>query len=387
MMKLGIIGASYLQAPLILKAKNQGIETHVFAWAANDIGETIADYFYPISIVEKEKILERCREIQIDGICTIASDLAVITVNYVGYHMGLVCNPPQSSLLSTNKYEMRKVLEKRKDPSPKSVLVKDETDSIESIIKYPVIVKPTDRSGSRGITKVCKPEDLKEAINFAKENGFHKDVLIEEFADGDEYSVECISYRGRHTMLAITKKFTTGAPHFIETGHIEPAKEKNFTYDKIEQVVKHVLDTVEIKNGASHTELKITENGMINIIEIGGRMGGDFIGSDLVELSTGIDYVQCVIDIALGKEPNTVPKYSEQTAAIQFLFSKADIEFCQKIVKEHPELIVKWEIFEDRDAEITDSSKRWGYYLLRSGDESKISKYLIVKREREDDKF
>ena len=92
MKKLAIIGASYLQEPLIEKAKSMGIETHVFAWAAGDVGEKSADYFYPISIVEKDEILKRCREIGIDGICTIASDLAVITVNYVaivcrrGYH-------------------------------------------------------------------------------------------------------------------------------------------------------------------------------------------------------------------------------------------------------------------------------------------------------------
>lgn len=83
MKKLAIIGASYLQEPLIEKAKSMGIETHVFAWAAGDVGEKSADYFYPISIVEKDEILKRCREIGIDGICTIASDLAVITVNYV----------------------------------------------------------------------------------------------------------------------------------------------------------------------------------------------------------------------------------------------------------------------------------------------------------------
>ena len=70
MKKLAIIGASYLQEPLIEKAKGMGLETHVFAWQTGDIGEHSADYFYPISIVEKDKILEKCREIGIDGICT-----------------------------------------------------------------------------------------------------------------------------------------------------------------------------------------------------------------------------------------------------------------------------------------------------------------------------
>ena len=88
--KLAIIGASYLQLPLIQSAKRRGIETHVFAWQSGDVGEKEADFFYPISTVEKEQILDECRRIGIDGICSIASDLAMITVNYVAEQMGLV---------------------------------------------------------------------------------------------------------------------------------------------------------------------------------------------------------------------------------------------------------------------------------------------------------
>ena len=123
MKKLAIIGASYLQEPLIEKAKSMGIETHVFAWAAGDVGEKSADYFYPISIVEKDEILKRCREIGIDGICTIASDLAVITVNYVANNMGLTANSIACTEKSTNKHLMRAAFEKNGDPSPKSILV------------------------------------------------------------------------------------------------------------------------------------------------------------------------------------------------------------------------------------------------------------------------
>lgn len=112
MKKLAIIGASYLQEPLIQKAKSMGIETHVFAWAANDVGEKSADYFYPISIIEKEQITQKCREIGIDGICTIASDLAVITVNYVANQLHLNANSMECTRLSTNKHLMREAFEK-----------------------------------------------------------------------------------------------------------------------------------------------------------------------------------------------------------------------------------------------------------------------------------
>lgn len=92
MKKIAIIGASYLQEPLIQKAKSRDVETHVFAWACDDIGESSADHFYPISIVEKDKILDKCREIGIDAVCSIGSDLAIITVNYIAERLGLVGN-------------------------------------------------------------------------------------------------------------------------------------------------------------------------------------------------------------------------------------------------------------------------------------------------------
>ena len=90
--KIAIIGASLFQDPLILKAQELGLETHVFAWKTGDIGESLADYFYPISTREKDRILQRCREIGVEGIISIGSDLAMDTVNYVADKMGLVGN-------------------------------------------------------------------------------------------------------------------------------------------------------------------------------------------------------------------------------------------------------------------------------------------------------
>ena len=97
--KIAIIGASYLQNPLILKAKELGFETHVFAWQCGDVGERTADYFYPISIVEKDLILAKCKEIGVDGVCSIGSDLANIVVSYVASSMGLVSTPSRQPAL------------------------------------------------------------------------------------------------------------------------------------------------------------------------------------------------------------------------------------------------------------------------------------------------
>lgn len=375
MKKLAVIGASYLQLPLIEKAKSMGVETHVFAWAANDVGEREADHFYPISIVEKKLILTRCREIGIDGICSIASDLAMTTVNYVAEEMGLAGNSMRCTEKSTNKHRMRRAFEQNGDPSPRSLLVRSARDLEGVALRYPVIVKPTDRSGSRGITKLNDAGGMEAAIEAALEQSFEKQALVEEFAGGREYSVECVSWRGRHHFLAMTQKYTTGAPHFIETGHLQPAPLSDELLARVQSIVFHALDTLEIQNGASHTELKIDSDGTIRLIEIGGRMGGDFIGSDLVRLSTGVDFVQAVIQIALGQKPDIARRW-ERAAAVRFVFAPEDAAVLTRIQREKPELLVQQDVDASFEHPVTDSASRFGYYLLQGENAAQLLPYL-----------
>lgn len=375
MKKIAIIGASYLQAPLIETAKAMGLETHVFAWAANDVGEKIADYFYPISIVEKELILEKCKEISIDGICSIASDLAIITVNYVAEHLGLVSNSLAATVVSTNKHEMRECFKRNNDPSPRSQIVTSADDIDINDWSLPLIVKPLDRSGSRGITKIQDFKLLEKAILEAKEAGFDKHALVEEYVEGDEYSVEYLSDNGIHHFLAITKKYTTGAPHFIETGHIEPSGLDEALVKKVKTVVEHALGSLGLKYGASHSEVKI-KNGVIKIIEIGGRMGGDFIGSSLVKLSTGFDFVKEVINVALGNGCSNDYQRLDKCAGVRFIFNQKDLDVLTKIQSEHPDILVEYECYGHLEEDVTDSSNRHGYYLLCSDDRQLVKKYL-----------
>lgn len=376
MNNIAIVGASYLQLPLILKAKEMGYTTHVFAWKANDVGEKEADYFYPISIIEKEKILEKCKEINICGICSIASDLASITVNYVAQNLGLVSNSLECTKKSTNKYLMRKCFEENNDPSLKYCLVSTIDEIDYCTLCFPLIVKPLDRSGSRGISKVHNINELIIAIDNAKKEGFEKKVLIEEFAEGKEYSVECLSWKGEHSLLQITLKYTTGSPNFIETAHLEPAPVGEELKNKIRNVVFHALNSLGVEYGASHSEIKIDDNGNIKIIEIGARMGGDLIGSHLVKLTTGVDFVEEVINIAVGKKPNLTINSQNSVAAVRFIFDKNDIDVLETIKKTNPEMIIDYNIDSNINEKVLNSSNRHGYYLMRSNSINNIIKYI-----------
>ena len=298
--KLAIIGASYLQLPLVRKAKEMGIETICFAWEEGAVCKEIADYFYPISIVEKDDILKKCQEIGVDGITTIASDTAVVTVNYVAFRMGLISNPDDYTKVTTNKYLMRQCFIEHGVPSPKFALVDDLAHYQIKGFKFPLIVKPTDRSGSRGVEEVLDPVQLEDAIKRAQGESFEHKAIIEEFVTGREISVESISYQGKHFILQITDKVTTGAPFFVELEHHQPSSLSLEIKDEVKNIVLKALDALHIQYGASHSELKIAEDGDIRVIEIGARMGGDFIGSNLVQLSTGYDFLKGVIEVALG---------------------------------------------------------------------------------------
>ena len=367
MKKLLIIGANNFQLPLILKAKEMGIETHVFAWEEGAVGKKYSDFFYPISITEKELILEEANKIQPDGIISIASDLASITVNYIAEKLGLIGNSIDCTNKTTNKYLMRKVLHNNGLPCPKFTNVYD-VDFINNSLNFPLIVKPTDRSGSRGVTKVDKLIDLENAVERAKKESFNNEIIIEEFVTGLEYSIEMISWKGQHHYLQITEKETSGQPYFVEKGQHQPAILSSQMKENIIDLIKKTLTVLGVEYGASHSEIIITCENQVFITEIGARMGGDYIGSDLVELSTGFDFVKQVINISLG--------YFEDIGDLQNNFSGTYYIYPKKgriiniidNTSKYPE-IIRSELYSnigDFVPEIKESNDRPGCFIYKS---------------------
>lgn len=365
MKKIAIIGGSYLQLPAVLKAKELGYEVHCFSWIDGAVCAEKADYFYPISIIEKENILAKCKEIGIDGITTIASDVAVLTVNYVASRMGLLSNPDEYSEITTNKYLMRECFAKHNVPSPLFTIADNNKNYNIKGFKFPLVVKPTDRSGSRGVEKVLEPLQLERAIERAQNEAFSGAAIIEEYVSGNEISVESISYEGKHYILQITDKVTTGAPYFVELEHHQPSSLSVEVQEKVKAIVLNALNALHIQYGASHSELKITADNEIKVIEIGARMGGDFIGSNLVKLSTGYDFLEGVIKVAMGEF--IVPVITENNYSGVYFLSE-ETKHLKSIIenwKDYPEIL---------EADITDSvlhkiecsGDRSGYFIYKT---------------------
>ena len=368
---IAIIGASYLQRPLVERAKQLGLRTICFAWAEGAVCKDICDVFYPISITEKEQILDVCRKEQIDGVCTIASDVAAPTVAYVAEHMKLTGNSYEAAVRANNKFAMRNAFMAAGVPCPAYHVCKSFDELAQTDIHYPVIVKPTDRSGSLGITKVTNQDELRQAVTIAVNHSFEHEALVEQFIEGREISVEFISYGGTHYPLQITDKVTTEAPHFVELAHHQPAELTEEQYKAIYALTQKALNALGVTNGASHSEYKITADGQIYVMEIGARMGGDFIGSDLVRLSTGYDFVQGVIEVALGlfevpQQP--VHKY----AGVYFLSAETEqVKHYIDHQDDYPEIVMA-EQTSDELRHVNCSSERSGYFIYQADHKFKI---------------
>lgn len=365
MKTLAIVGASYLQRPLVEKAKEMGLRTICFAWALGEVCSDIADHFYPISITEREKILGICRKETISGICTIASDVAAPTVAYVAERMGLTGNSYEASVRANDKFLMRKAFSSVGIKCPFFFFARSSEDIKGRQLRFPLIVKPCDRSGSLGVRKVNSEKELRGGLEYALECSFKSEAIIEEYIEGREVSVEFISHRGHHYPLTVTDKVTTGSPHFVELEHHQPANLSPEVYDRLYATTKQALDALGITDGASHTEFRITGNDEIFIIELGARMGGDFIGSDLVRLSTGYDFVKGVIQVALGEF--TIPEFSKRSCSgVYFLCKETERLLPVFNGVTRPPFIFEMEKTGDELKEVACSADRSGYLIYQA---------------------
>lgn len=271
-----------------------------------------------ISTIDIPAILETAKKHQIDGIITLASDMPMQSVAVVSHEMGLVGISKDTALKATNKAFMRDALKKAEVPVPLYFRVNGKEAFIDAVEKvkaagYKCIVKPADNSGSRGVDLLKDGTDLNAAYEYTARYSRSGEIVVEEFMEGSEVSVETLAVDGNVHVIQITDKLTTGAPYFVEMGHSQPSRLSDEMKSKIAKVTIAANKAIGIQNGPSHTEIKVTKDGP-KIVELGARLGGDCITTHLVPLSTGVDMVECCIRIALGEKPDISPKWNKGSA-------------------------------------------------------------------------
>ena len=308
MKRLMIIGASVLQLPAILKAKEMGLYVGVADFNPQAIGRSYADEFFDASTMEEDEVLEAALAFKPDGIMTLATDMPMRGVAKVSEKLGLHSISYDTAIKATDKYEMIKAFKAHEVASPWFYTVdsKEELKGLEQQLSFPCIMKPTDNAGSHGVVLANDFEELLQSYDYSHASARSGRVIIEEYLQGDEVSVEVMVVNGKVNILQITDKLTTGAPHFVEMGHSQPSQHPVETQKAIKELATKACLSVGIDQGPAHVEMMVTDRGPV-MIELGARMGGDNITTALVPLSTGIDMVKASIDVAMCNQPVISP--------------------------------------------------------------------------------
>lgn len=331
MKKLLVLAAGLLQLPVIKKAKEKGYYVIAADDDPNAPGMALADKaIVPGGLMNEEKMVSLAKEEHVEGVIHPCSEVAMNVMGRINDELHLSGISKEIAIRATNKHLMREAFEKYGAPSPKSILTKDEEDAW-SVFSHEfdanAILKPSRNSGSRGIAKVEKGIGKEEFVSLYKraldESRDHQ-VLIEQFIEGPEFSVEVIVWQGEPHVLAVTDKKTTEAPYFVELGHNQPSVYSIEIQQKLKEGAVAGCKALGLTNCAAHCELKI-QNGEAYLMEIGARMGGDFISTELTHLSTGIDMVAATIDVVLGIEPDLKPKTKGQGVCIRYFTTKPGV--------------------------------------------------------------
>ncbi len=301
--KILIVGASSYQLPGILKAKEMGLWTAVLDQNPNAPGVAYADTFFEVSTTDEAGVLEAATSFGADAIFTLATDQPMRAVAFASERLNLPGLTYDVAVRATDKFCQMETLKEMGVPIPWFLRVKEsERLNPKEIPSFPCISKPVDSSGSRGVIYISDPDELNQSIVYSASFGKNKEVILQEFMEGPEVSCEMLVIDGQPVLLQVTDKITSGKPHFVEIGHSQPSSLPKAALAAIEKVACDACRAIGIKNSATHVEIMLTCDGP-KIVELGARMGGDLIGTHLVELSTGIDMTRAAIMLALGLKP------------------------------------------------------------------------------------
>ncbi len=305
MKKVLIVGAGFLQSFVIRKAKELGYYVYAIDMDPNAVGFKYADEYGLINIVDKEAACVFAQEKQVNGVLTAATDYGVLTVSHIAEKMGLPGINYASAQLIKNKYEVRhRLYEAGADDTGLSYQITGEEDIVNASEKvdFPVMVKPCDGSGSRGAARVDSVDDFADACRTAMSCSITKKATVEPFINGVEYGVESFVCNGETHILAVMKKWMTNPPYYAELGHAVPSGLSSEIENKIRGCVAKAIEVLGINFGSVNMDLLLTEEGSVHIVDIGARMGGNLIGSHIIPLGTGIDYIGNIVKAAVGDE-------------------------------------------------------------------------------------
>lgn len=379
MKKVLIFGVGELQRSIIRRAKLKGLFTIGIDPCADAVCKDEVDAFEIVGGQDFEGTCAVVEKYGVDAIVTAATDKPLVMMARVAEKYGFPFYSVETAQWSTDKYQMKQRFLEGGVPCARGRLIAKVEEAND--LYYPLIIKPRDNSGSRGV-KLCRnKEELQEAMQEALQYSHLDTVLVEEYIEGQEYSIEGLHYEGKSEVIQFTEKTTTEFPYNVELAHKQPANLTEKQKNDIRELVSRIANCMHFENCPSHTELKINERGIF-IIETSPRLGGDYITSTLVPLSTGINMEDQLLSIALGEKVDTQTGRVEKASGVCFFCLPEGVV---KYIDPKMEEMVSWPgvySFElklkegDEVHQITSSLNRYGEVIVKGEDRKMVDKRL-----------
>lgn len=369
-MNVLVVGAGIHQVPGILKLKEKGHYVIAVDGAADAEGKDSADEFYAVDIKDSEAILSLLarNNLIIDSAMCFSTEIALRTVADINERLGLVGLNMKEVLVATDKVAQREVLKSSGLPTPgfKEFRKGDDLSSLDKL-RIPVVVKPTDNAGSRGVTIVREKDKLAEVIDESlKESKYDSKVVVEEFVPGLEFTVEALIIDGEVNILGISEKkkpinnFTVSVELFYNSPFVESHR------DEIEAIIKPFLINCGFNNTITHTEIIYSYiDHLFYVVETTVRSGGFHIFDKILPVITGLDIIGITVDTLLGEKP-LLGKIEKRPGILGFFYNNFGVIKSISIVDTALPKDVEYGLFVKEGEIIKDLStdgSRLGYYV------------------------
>jgi len=325
-----ILAAGPLQLPAFEEARQLGCKIIAVDGNAGAPGMRLADRAFEVDIKQSDAITRIARSEKIWGVTSICTDFAVRTVADVAAALDLPGLGPEPARRATDKRLMRRVFAASGVPSPQFAEVSDVESAMKAAerLGYPTALKIPRSAGSRGVYRVDTPSELAERFAQARSLEPDENLLLEQWLTGPEVSVEGCCVGTEPWIVQITDKLLFAGPNPVEAGHTQPSRLPPETQNDIRRATAAGIRALGFANCGFHAELKVTEEGP-ELIEIAARLGGDRIATHLTLLSTGVNLVRGVIEMALGRKPSL--EVSRRCGAAIRYFQMPGVGFLDRI--------------------------------------------------------
>lgn len=312
MKKVLVIGAGEYQIPLIKRLKELGHTVYCIDGNPNAPGLRYSDAFETIDVCDKEACSVYAEKIGIDAVMTYGATITLPTVAYIGNRFGLPALNEKTAEISKSKFAIKQCLANGGlNINGDFFSLKDASEKASKIINVPCVIKPSDGSGSKGVSIVTDKSEIDTAIKYAFDSARFGEIYVEGFIDGEEYSAEVFCGNGQKYVYAIVKTtFYYDSNNELQYGHRVPSGLPHDIEREIETEVLKATDALEITMGSVNFDVIVSnENKKPYIIDVGIRIGQNLIASHMIPLSRGVSELDSIISLSLGEKADLAPKY------------------------------------------------------------------------------